>query len=32
MVNKLWQELLEQQNMKYINQVYLREKEAYSKK
>ena len=24
-VNKLWQKLSEQQNMKFINQVYLRE-------
>ena len=31
-VNNLWQKLSEQQNMKFINYVYLREKEAYNNK
>ena len=29
-INKFCQKLLEQQNMKFIKKVYLREKEAYS--
>ena len=32
MANKLWEKLSEQQNMKFIDQVYLREKEAYNNK
>ena len=31
-VNKLWQKLWEQQNMKFINYVYLRKKETYNNK
>ena len=31
-VNKLWQKLLEQHIVKFINYVYLREKEAYKNK
>ena len=31
-VNKLWQKLSQQHNVKFKNYVYLREKEAYSNK
>ena len=31
-VNKLWQKLSEQHNIKFKNYVYLREKEAYNNK
>ena len=31
-VSKLWQKLSEQQDIKFLNQVYLREKEAYNNK
>ena len=30
-MNKMWQKKLEQHNVTFKNQVYLREKEAYNK-